>query len=165
MKSTVTIAIYETQAAASTTQTIAEFVERGIEFKAVGQRSLLGRPAVCVTCETKSLESKRSEKIRDLEAKIPGLGKKAEDSEKKTDPSRRIRWAIFPFAEAWAADDNTLFLSLPEVTFSRPAKIRVFFLRDNDVVWSETKQWPGLNSDAASQAPESQPTAPGPPAG
>ncbi|MHB8903265.1 MAG: hypothetical protein ACYC6Y_31270 [Thermoguttaceae bacterium] len=120
MKDTVTITIYQTQAASEATRTIAGFERGDITFEAVGERNLLNRPAVCVTCLTEVLKPNR-EAFRE-----------------------KARWAIYPFMEPWAADDQTLFFSLPEVTFSDPAKIRVFFLRDDDLVWSETKSWPGL---------------------
>lgn len=121
MKDTVTIKVFETQAASAATRTAAAFIRHEIPFLAVGQRNLLGRPAVCVTCETKVLKPNK-EPFQD-----------------------KARWAIYPFLEPWAADGGTLFLSPPEATFADPAKIRVFFLRDNDLVWSQTLQWPGLD--------------------
>lgn len=123
MKDKVTITVYETEAASVSTRTTAEFSQHDIDFTAVGNRNLLDRPAVCVTCETEVLKPN------------------------KEPFHEKARWAIYPLLEPWAADDETLFLSPPEPTFSKPAKIRVFFLRDNDVVWSETKQWPGLKNN------------------
>ncbi len=130
MKDKVTVTVYETQAASAATRTEAEFSRSDIEFLALGNRNLLGRPAVCLTCETEVLKPNK-------------------------DPfPEKARWAVYPLLEPWAPDDKTLFLSLPEPTFSDPAKIRVFFLRDDDVIWSETKQWPGLKKSEATPAAE-----------
>ncbi|NLS92833.1 MAG: hypothetical protein GXX96_11820 [Planctomycetaceae bacterium] len=128
MKDQITIDVYEIQAAAAATRTTGEFVQGDIQFTAIGDRNLLGRAAVCVTCETAVLKPN-----------------------KKAFPEK-ARWAIYPFAELWAADNKTLFLSPPEPLFAGPAKIRVFFMRDGNVVWSETKQWPGLKSAGEPQA-------------
>ncbi len=129
MKDKITLAVYETQAAASATRTTGEFSGGDIQFTAVGDRNLFGRAAVCVTCETEVLKPN------------------------KEPFSEKARWAIYPFAELWAADNETLFLSPPDPMFAGPAKIRVFFMRDGNVVWSETKQWPGLKSAGEPQAP------------
>lgn len=136
MKDQITIDVYEIQAAAAAIRTTGEFVQGDMEFTAIGDRNLLGRPAVCVTCETAVLKPN-----------------------KEAFPEK-ARWAIYPFAELWAADNKTLFLSPPEPTFAGPAKIRVFFLRDGNVVWSETKQWPGLKSGDEPQTSGDQPQAP-----
>jgi hypothetical protein len=128
IKDEVTIAVYETEAASDLTRTVAEFSRRDIDFTAVGNRNLFNRPAVCITCETPVLRPNK---------------------EPFPEKSRR---AIFPFLEPWAADDRTLFLSPPEPLFTGPAKIRVFFLRDDRVVWSETVEWPGLSKPEATAA-------------
>ncbi len=120
MKDKVTVTVYDTQAASAETRTTAKFLQGDIKFEAVGERNILGRPAVCVTCETEVLKPNK-EAFRE-----------------------KARWAIYPFMEPWAADDETLFLSPPEPTFVAPVKIRVFFLRDDDLIWSQTMQWPGL---------------------
>ncbi len=120
MKDKVTVTVYDTQAASAETRTTAKFLRGDIKFEAVGERNILGRPAVCVTCETEVLKPNK-EAFRE-----------------------KARWAIYPFMEPWAADDKTLFLSPPEVIFAEPVKIRVFFLRDDDLIWSQTLQWPGL---------------------
>jgi len=120
MKDEITIKVYETQAAAAATRTTIEFLRHDIPFGAIGQRNLLGRPAVCVTCLTEVLKPNK-EPFPD-----------------------KARWAIYPFLAPWAADDETLFLSPPKETFADAAKIRVFFLRDGDLAWSQALQWPGL---------------------
>ncbi len=132
MKGRLTVKVYDTQAASSATRTTIEFTRGEIKFNAIGQRNVLDRPAVCVTCQTEILK-------RNKDA-FP----------------EKARWALYPFMDPWAANDKTLFLSLPEPMFSGPAKIRVFFLRDDDLIWSETKQWPGLNSGDRGQAPASR---------
>ncbi len=120
MKDSVTITVYDVQAGGAETRTTAEFLRGSIQFQALGQRNLLNRPAVCVTCETEVLKPN-----------------------KEAFPDR-ARWAIYPFLEPWAADRDTLFLSLPEETFAAPVKIRVFLLRDGHLLWSESEPWPGL---------------------
>jgi hypothetical protein len=51
--------------------------------------------------------------------------------------------AIFCLLDSWAVDGSTLCLELPAVEFAKPGSLRVWFLREGDVVWSETVQWPG----------------------
>lgn len=126
MKDEITVTVFETQAASASTRTTVDFTRRDIRFTAVGQRNLLGRPAVCLTCATEILRPN------------------------KTPFPENSRWAIYPFMEPWAVDDETLFLSLPEPTFEGPAKLRIFFLRDDDVVWSEIEHWPGLKQASGS---------------
>ncbi len=130
MKDKVTITVFKTQAASATTRTTVDFTRRDIRFTAMGQRNLLGRPAVYLTCKTKILRPN------------------------KTEFPEKSRWAIYPFMEPWAVDNETLFLSLPESTFATPAKLRLFFLRDNDVAWSEIVQWPGLSKPEGAPAAE-----------
>ena len=120
MKDKITVKVYEVEDAASGVETKIEFNRRGIDFTAVGDRNLLGRPSVCVTCETEVLKPNK-EAFHD-----------------------KSRWAIYPLLEEWAPDKRTLFLSLPKAGFAAPVKIRVFFLRDADTIWTETLDWPGL---------------------
>ena len=57
-----------------------------------------------------------------------------------------IRRAIFPFAEDWSADKRTLYLDLPPEIFTEPGKIRLWFLRGKDTLWSRDIEWPGYGS-------------------
>ncbi len=134
MKDKITVKVYEVEDAASGTATKVEFNRRGIDFTAVGDRNLLGRPSVCVTCETEVLKPNK-EAFHD-----------------------KSRWAIYPLLEEWAPDKRTLFLSLPKASFTTPVKIRVFFLRDADTIWTEALDWPGLGeADPAPTAKSAQP--------
>jgi hypothetical protein len=53
--------------------------------------------------------------------------------------TRLIFWPI----QEWAVDRRTLWLELPKKDFSKPCRLRVWFLREDDIVWSETIAWPG----------------------
>jgi hypothetical protein len=120
MKDEFTIGVYRAQDAAYSVRTIADMKRRDIEFVAIGERNLFGRPAVVVTCRTDILLTRQ--------VKDPEQG----------------RWAIYPLLDDWGADDRTLFLSLPASDFTEAARIRIWFLSGDDIVWSETVDWPGL---------------------
>jgi len=122
-------AVYDCQTSAESVRTLIDFDMREIEFVGLGDRNQLGRAAVCLTCRTKVLKPNR-ELFPDL-----------------------ARRAAFPLLASWAVDDETLFLSLPDLNFAEPAKMRVFFLRGDTIVWSEAVKWPGLPKPAASEAP------------
>ncbi len=120
MKDEFTIGVYRAQDDSSSVRVVAQMTRRDIDFSAIGERNLFGRPSVVVVCRTSITRQK--------EVKEP----------------EQVRRAIYPLLEPWAADRRTLFLSLPEVNFTEAARIRVWFFSGADVVWSEVKQWPGL---------------------
>lgn len=122
MKDEFTIGVYKAQDESDSVRVVAKMTRREIEFSAIGERNLLGRPSVVVTCRTDVMQ-------KDL---------------KEVKEPEQARRAAYPLLEPWAADERTLFLSLPEDNFTETAKIRVWFLSGDDIVWSETLQWPGL---------------------
>jgi hypothetical protein len=56
--------------------------------------------------------------------------------------------AVFFLLNSWAVDRTTLRLELPAREFGRSGTLRVWFLRDADVVWTETVAWPGIEKPA-----------------
>ena len=74
---------------------------------------------------------------------LPGLAAK---DEKKPAEELAPR-AVFCLLESWAADDHTLRLEPPAPYFKEPAPLRVWFLREGDVLWSETIAWPGIKAN------------------
>ena len=91
------------------------FTEGDILFDVFGDRNSLSRPSAVITCQTK----------------VPEL---------KTRTDR----ALFCALKAWAVNSQTLFLSLPEESFAKPVRLRVWFLREGEVIWTGTAKWPGI---------------------
>ncbi|MCS7304530.1 MAG: hypothetical protein NZ602_05410 [Thermoguttaceae bacterium] len=89
----------------------------GLQWHLVADRSLLGRPALRI--------------IREIPA----------------DPRLRTQSAVavvYPLLEQWAEDDSQLYLELPGQYYSQPGQMRIWFLRDQHVVWAQKLRWPGL---------------------
>jgi len=63
---------------------------------------------------------------------------------------------VFCPLEPWALDRHTLWLELPTKDASKPCRIRVWFLRHDDIVWEETLAWPGY-PQASPPKPEGPP--------
>ncbi len=61
------------------------------------------------------------------------------------DPDNKmpVSQVVFPLLGDWATDDHTLMLELPEKQFADPCWLRVWFLREGDIVWWKTIRWPG----------------------
>jgi hypothetical protein len=87
--------------------------EQTVDFEVTGQRNSMERSSVTIHCVSK-LEGPRS-------------------------GTRLIFWPL----EDWAIDEHTLWLELPKKDFSKPCRLRVWFLRHDDIVWAETLSWPG----------------------
>jgi hypothetical protein len=115
MAGAVTQAVYECQERSDDVAQTGTFSENGIKFDIFGSRNSLGRPSVCVA------------------------------SRKETRDQPPETRGVFCLLDAWAVDRRTLFLELPGKYFSKPAKIRVWFLRGKDVVWTAVTEWPGLS--------------------
>jgi len=64
--------------------------------------------------------------------------------------------ATFVLLDSWAADERTLLLDLPEDYFANPGRLRVWFLRGADVVWSEGLAWPGISRPSAPAKPQAR---------
>lgn len=121
LKGRMTVAVYHCLDKADDAPLRMPFQEADISFEILGNRNSLGKPAVCVACRTPTLE--------------------------KTMLPR----ATFCFLEHWALQDRTLLLDLPPDYFAAAGKLKIWLLRDDTVVWSETIRWPGL---PGAQAPE-----------
>lgn len=120
MKDEFTVGVYKAQDDSASVRVVGKMTRRDIEFTAIGQRNLFDRPSVVIAC--------RTDVVLQKDVKEP----------------EQARRAVYPLLGPWASDDRTLFLSLPEEDFTEPAKIRIWFLRGGEIVWSEVKQWPGL---------------------
>lgn len=105
--------IYRCQDQGEQLPATATFGKEKIDFEILAQRNSLGRSAVSIRCESR-WEGPRS-----------GL--------------RAIFWPL----KEWAVDRRTLYLELPKKGFSDRSQIRVWFLRDTHILWSETIAWPG----------------------
>jgi hypothetical protein len=115
MKGGITEAVYHCQDRSEGVRQTATFLKDNIDFDIFGARNSLGRPSVCVACRTTTV-----------------------------DPPPETR-AAFCLLDAWALDERTLNLELPAKYFSEPGKIRVWLIRDKDIVWTATTTWPGAS--------------------
>jgi hypothetical protein len=157
MKGNVTKAVYRCQLDSEDIAQTAVFSKDAMDYKILGARNSLGRPAVCVACKTATTRrtakkpsepgDSAAEAVAAVEAYRPLLKREPET------------WAAFPLLSAWALDERTLYLQLPAEYFFRPTKIRVWLLREEDIVWVATTDWPGYPG-AIGTGP---PGAPGPP--
>lgn len=139
MKGNVTRIVYRCQDDSEGTSQAAAFRKDGTDFEVFGARSSLSRPSVCVACRT------APERPRTVAEVVEDSGTGIESS--TTPPKPEIR-AAFPLLDAWAVDGRTLYLALPAKYFSQPGKIRVWLLRDKDVVWTADADWPGAGETA-----------------
>lgn len=122
LRGEVTANLYRTLDQADEIPVRQPFTDKGIEFEWVGHRNSLGKAAVCVACRTEPPQ-KRS-------------------SEDKTMLSR----ATFCLLNYWSVERDGLYLDLPADYFSAPGRLRIWLLRDNQIVWSDTIRWPGIAS-------------------
>ncbi len=113
LKGDVTDAVYEARDRSWDLPHQKTLTVRGREIEVLGHRNRLGKPAVTVV----------------FAAKAP--------------PAETVPRAVFYLLDGWAFDRRTLRLELPDAHFAKPSRLRVWFFRDGDVVWSETVQWPG----------------------
>jgi hypothetical protein len=68
----------------------------------------------------------------------------------KPGKTQQTPYAIYPELERWASDPQTLRIELPAEHFAAPTRLRVWFLREGNVVWRQTIAWPGskaVNAD------------------
>lgn len=137
MKGAVTTAVYHCQDRSEDVPQTASFSKGTHDFEVLGARNLLGRPAVRVACRWRStladLPPKTAEALRSMDDE--------EITSRVMPPSET--WAVFCLLGAWAVDQDTLYLELPSDYFAQQSKIRVWFLRENDVVWAANATWPG----------------------
>ena len=137
MKGNVTKAIYQCQDKSEDLRQTATFSEGNADFEIVGVRNSLGRPAVCVACRIAP-----DEVSRETESLIAELARTGQESMLSLKFQRETR-AAYCLLDAWAVDERTLYLELPASHFSQPSKIRVWLLRDKDIVWTADITWPG----------------------
>ena len=150
MKGDVTTAVYRCQDDSEGTSQTATFSREGMDFEVFGARNSLGRPSVCVACQTATRQRRTAAEAAE----------EAEESDSvvesfTTPPPEPETRAAFSLLGAWAIDDRTLYLELPAKHFSRPSKIRVWLLRHKDIVWTADVVWPGTpGTPSAPSAPE-----------
>jgi hypothetical protein len=113
MKGDVTTAVYQCRNRSAETPVVRKLKRDGQEFEVVGAKNRLGSGSVCVVFPPQP------------DAKNPAV------------------WAVYPLLADWAIDRDTLVLELPEPYFAEPGRIRVWFLREGEVLWWKTVPWPG----------------------
>jgi hypothetical protein len=105
----------------------------GTEYRVLGRRNALQKPAVCVVCQPKT---------------------EGEDS-----PTQTV--AAVLILESWAVNGKMLYIDLPRDDFAEAGTLQVWFLRDDAVLWQETIAWPGYGKQpAAAKPPASKPDKP-----
>jgi hypothetical protein len=117
MRDTVTVALYRAQDAARDRPTRTQFTRDGIEFEVFADYNSLGNVSTCVAGRTETVS---------------------------LDKSQRSARTAFPVLDQWALDERTLYLEVPISHFLKPCKIRVWLLRDENIIWAEDTDWPGF---------------------
>lgn len=134
MRGTTTVAVYRCQDECENVPTSAPVRQDDVEFEVLGDRNALGTPAVCIAREVVRKEAT----ARGAPAMQPGAA------------------AAFPLLKPWAVSKALLYLDLPEAYFAEAGRMRVWFLRDDRVVWSEDVSWPGLGTPGAKKRPPAE---------
>jgi len=106
--------VFDVQDAAATGDTTRPLTVDETEFEIVGSRSSLGSQAVYLVRSIPPQESP------------PGAA------------------AVYCLLPAWSINRGLLHLDLPREHFAPAGKLRVWFLRGRDVLWSQTLEWPGM---------------------
>jgi len=106
--------VYDVQDAAATGDTSRPLTVDETEFEIIGSRSSLGSQAVYLVRTIPPQESP------------PGAT------------------AVYCLLPAWSINRGLLHLDLPREQFAPAGKLRVWFLRGRDVLWSQTLDWPGM---------------------
>ena len=120
---------YECLLRASDVPVEESFSSDGLQWHLVADRFVLGRPGLYV--------------VREIPA----------------DPRLRTKSAIaviYPLLEHWAADETHLCLELPGRYYPQPGQLRVWFLRDNRIVWTQKLGWPGMKGVLGTPASKTQ---------
>jgi hypothetical protein len=104
-------AVYKCQDDAASTPTAVSVTDGELNFDILGNRNSLGSAAVAVGWKTPRPDGKV------------------------------IHRSAFYRLQSWAADNDTLMLDLPPEHFCRPGTLKVWLLRGDEVVWSETVPW------------------------
>lgn len=140
MRGEITTTVYQCEQRSEGVRQKAIFSKNDVDFVAFGTRNSLGKPSVCVACRTTPvvLLPEAKEWLGSLEATI-GASKALEEG-----PQQSRARAAFGLLDAWAINPRMLYLELPADYFSKPCKIRIWFLRGKDIVWTEVADWPGI---------------------
>lgn len=133
MKAKMVEEVYECLIQAAEVPVHKTLTEEGLDWHLLADRTILGRVGMCVVQE------------------IPG------DTQLRTEAEVAV---AYPLLEGWAQDAQHVCLELPASYYPQPGQIRVWFLRENRVLWTEKLTWPGVKG-ASSPAPSAQPS-PGP---
>lgn len=143
MKGNVTRIVYRCQYDSGGTSQVAAFRKEGTDFEVFGARNSLSRPSVCVASRTAPERPRTVAEVVEKEESGPETEMDAEP------PQPEIR-AAFPLPDAWAVDGRTLCLELPAKYFSQPGTLRVWLLRQKNIVWTADVDWPGTGETAGS---------------
>jgi len=110
----VRVKVYDVQDAAVVGEATRPLKVDEAEFQIVGKRSSLGTQAVYLARPIPPRESP------------PGAS------------------AVYCLLPSWSINRGLLHLDLPRRFFAPSGKLRVWFLRGRDVLWSQTLDWPGM---------------------
>ena len=103
--------------------------ERTVDLLA--DKTELGKPAVSLVIPPRQPDEEAVAKIADRDLRLKEMF------------AGRTHQFIFPFLQDWAWNDRTLWLELPPKFSAKPGTLHVWFLRDNEPIWSEAIAWPG----------------------
>ena len=122
MKGRMTVAVYHCLDESAGVPLTVSVARGDRDFEIIGRRNSLGKPSVCVVHQD------------------------------QPDAAASGTTAMFPLLKPWAVDERTLYMDLPEEHFSKPGRIRVWLLREDQVIWSETTAWPGYKAEQPPKA-------------
>ncbi len=172
LKGSVSRAVLEVENGSFTAPTSMSFTADDIQFEVIGQRNSLGAPSAVVVWQARL--QRPVDRAEELLAKLQAEqeAQEAQTSAQKStiseaaraarDEGLTNRAAFYPL-RPWSLDRRTLYLDLPETYFAQPSKLRVWFMRSRDVVWTETVDWPGYPQPPAPAASVPAPTRPASP--
>lgn len=172
LKGPVSRAVLEVEDGSFTAPTSTSFTADDIQFEVIGQRNSLGAPSAVVAWQVR-LErpvDRAEELLAKLKAEQESQEAQAlvqkptisEAARAARDEGLTNRAAFYPL-RPWSLDRRTLYLDLPEAYFAQPSKLRVWFMRGRDVVWTETVDWPGYPQPPAPPASVPAAARPAPP--
>jgi|GEM_PF-1980189 len=124
---------YECLVAASDVPIYRHISSHGWDWHLLADRSPIGRPGLCI--------------VREIPA----------DPRVRTGPALAV---VYPLLEHWAEDETHLWLELPGRYYPHPGQLRIWFLRDNRVVWTRKFAWPGVKEPSAASPRPQNPSAP-----
>jgi hypothetical protein len=137
MKGELTNAVYKAREDVSETPFVRSFPSSEGEFQVFGFKNQLQREAIHIVFLPATAGpngGKASQATAAAQATAP--------ADAQTPAPVRT---TFYFLNAWAIDSETLRLELPAKHYGKAGRLRVWFLRDDSVLWQQTVPWPGMD--------------------